>query len=245
VAGFGVCERRRAGWCNRRIVWLFGGLKTSGRFLDWSVVTALATIIGASAAVGALASVAYGVEQLRQARRTERLSLMPYLRFDVGFVESSKRHPGFVPPTSRYMFDPEDFGEQVHLEGLDALRPGPNQDSGTLALWVTNQQTAPLGGAYDVQVGLYVEWRLPGGERRITHVDVDFAYVEAGKTTAMRFGKIRSDVEELVVHVFAVSYYGMFMDRELRNRHGALSLVYNPSGGVIQNDRSWGLSELP
>lgn len=59
------------------VVWAAGGLDTSGGNLDWGVVSSLATVVGALAAVGALGSVAYGVEQLRQTRRTERISLTP------------------------------------------------------------------------------------------------------------------------------------------------------------------------
>lgn len=48
---------------------------------------------------------------------------------------------------------------------------------------------------------------------------------------------------ELVVVVRSVSYYGMYFDRELRNRHGAMSLYYRPGQGGILNDRRFGIGD--
>lgn len=224
-------------------VWLVGGLQTNGDYLDWDAVSGVATLIGALAAVGALAGVAYGVEQLRQARRTERLSLAPYLRVDVGFSELWARHKGFTPPPCRHVFEPEDFGDQVDVSGLAALLPAFGDPAMTLTLWVTNHQTAPLGVAYGIEVGLFVAWQ-DGKEMQVVEVRVEFTYVQPGQTTAIRLGRVKTSVNNLVVHVFAVSYRGMFLDQHLKNRHGSLSLYYDSKGGGVQNDRSYGLGEL-
>lgn len=226
------------------VVWAFGGLRTDGEYFDWSALAAVATFVAALAAVGALVAVAYGAEQLRSARRTERLSLMPYLRFDVGFVEPSAQRPGFSPPNVAHVFTTNDFGPSAEMGDLSKIEPTTGERGVTVALWVTNQQTAALGGAYRIRVGLVVSWS-DKGVSEVNEVQVRFAYVEPGKTTAIRLAKVRSNVTELIVSVFAVEYYGMFLDRELRNRHGALSLYYDSKGGTVQNDRSFGLGEHP
>ena len=225
------------------VVWAAGGLDTSGGNLDWGVVSSLATVVGALAAVGALGSVAYGVEQLRQTRRTERISLTPYLRVDVGFLEDEAHHPGFTPPDCKYLFEAADFGAQLEKGDLQSLEPAAGQPGMTLCLWATNQQRAPLGVAYDIEVGLYVVWKEGEGEQ-VTEVRAEFAYLEPGQTTGIKLGSVRASVEGLIVHVFAVSYRGMFLDHELLNRHGALSLYYDAKEGVIQDDRSYGLGEF-
>jgi hypothetical protein len=102
-----------------------------------------------------------------------------------------------------------------------------------------------LGSAYQVRIGLYVGWRIGATALQMADVRVDFAYVEAGKITAVRLAPIRADVTELVVSVFAVSYFGMYFDRELLTRHGALNLYYDGETGEIENDRSYGLGETP
>ena len=81
--------------------------------------------------------------------------------------------------------------------------------------------------------------------RHAAQVVVRFAYVEPGKTTVLRLAPVKRATPELVVTVFSVSYYGMYLDRELRNRHGSLNLYYDSSEGRVQNDRSYGLGEGP
>ena len=217
-----------------------GGLQTSGRHLDWNAVIALATSVAAIAAIGALTAVAFGVEQLRAARRNERLAMMPYLRVDVGFIPDSTTpgsmpHQGsFRPPKTPRLFTAADFGPNLYSEALRPLQPAPGQPPLDIRLG-TNKQTAPLGGAFQIRIGLYVAW----GEEppNIAEVAVSFAYVEPEKTTAIHIATIRADLPELTVSVFAASYYGMYLDRELRNRHGALNLYYDPKRGVMENDR--------
>lgn len=223
-------------------VWIWGGLRTDGAFLDWDVVTALASVVAAFATVGALAGVGYGVEQLRQGRRTERLALMPYLRVDVGFSEPWARHRGFTPPTCKHVFDPEDFGDHVDVSGLEPLRPAFGDGQLTLTLWVTNQQSAPLGGAYEIEIWLLIVWNGKDG-KEVAGVEVQFTYVEPGHTTAIRLGRIRETVEGLEVYVSYVAYHGMFLDQHLRNRHGSQSLTYDAKGGTFKNERSFGLTE--
>jgi hypothetical protein len=225
------------------IVWLAGGLHTSGDSVDWQAVGALASIVAAVAATGALVAVVFAVEQLRSARRTERLSLMPYLRVDVGFEEASARHAGFEPPASRYVFDAADFGPDADMQALQPLLAKPGDPARTLSLWVSNRQEARLGNAFQVRVGLYVAWRdATDMSLSVARVTVRFAYVEPASTTNVRLVRVREDVAELVVSVFAVSYYGMYLDRELISRHGARNLYYAADQGV-QNERSYRLGE--
>ncbi|MFN0093825.1 MAG: hypothetical protein ACKVVT_03475 [Dehalococcoidia bacterium] len=100
------------------VVWLSGGLRTTGDSLDWAVVEALAAVITALAALAGFAAIAAGFEQQRASRRAERLALMPYLRVDVGFLEPHARHRGFEPPHG-YVFDVTDFGSAADAAGLD------------------------------------------------------------------------------------------------------------------------------
>ena len=228
------------------IVWLAGGLRTSGNHLDWNVVIALATAGAAMAAIGALTAVSFGVEQLRATKRTERLALAPYLRVDVGLIQAGLRpgpaslQRGFTPPPSPHVFDAEDFGPNIYVDAIEALRPRAGEPTLDIGLWVTNKQTAPLGNAFQISIGLYV-----ASETDIAEVVVRLAYVEAGKTTAVRIAKVRADVPELTVSVFAVSYTRMYVAHELRNRHGALNLYYDAARGIVENDRSYGLGEAP
>ncbi len=234
-------------------VWVFGGLNTSGKYLDWEVVGAVATAIAAAAALGALVGVVFGLDQLRATQRAERLSLMPYLRVDTGFIGQQGLQPGFSPPPAGRVFSASDFGPGVDAGDLASLRPdSPDEPAFDLGLWVTNQQSAPLGVAYQIEIGLFVAWRTvedqameSGPLSQAAQVVVRFAYVEPGKTTVLRLGRVKSATPELVVTVFSVSYYGMYRDRELRNRHGSLNLYYDSSRGRAQNDRSYGLGEGP
>ena len=223
-------------------VWLAGGLRTQGKYLDWNFVSAMATGITALAAVVALGAISATLEQVRASRRAERLSLMPYLRVDVGFEEEFLVSSGFNPPKPRHMFSAEDFGHHIQV-GSGKLPPSPEagEPSQTLVLWVSNMQTAPAGNAYEIRIGLWVAWRA-GDAWEVAQVSVRFAYVEAGKTTAIRLLSVAADIPEFAAVVFAVSYYGMFLDRELINRHGALQMYYDPRGGQA-NERGYGLEE--
>lgn len=225
------------------IVWLSGGLRTEGPYLDWNAVAALATALAAAVALVAVGAIGATLEEVNASRRAERQSLMPYLRVDVGIEGQEQWQPSFVPTHSGHIFTAEDFGEHVDTEGLKALQPAEGQDAHTVCIWVTNKQSAPLGHAYRIRVGLLFAWRSGDGEWGLSSAEVNFAYVEAGKSTAVRLTQVRKDVSELVVEVLSVSYYGMYLDRELRNRHGALTLYYNPAGRGLINDRRYGLGE--
>jgi len=166
---------------------------------------------------------------------------MPYLRVDIGFEEESDEESRFKKPGTDRIFSADDFGPHIEFDGLSNLLPGPGEPKLNLVLWVTNKQVAPLGAAFQVRVGLYIAWGSDATQ--VTQVDVRFAYVEPGATTAIRIARLRTDVQELTISVFAVSYYGMYLDRELINRHGALSLYYDSQGGAFRHDRSFGLGE--
>lgn len=225
------------------VIWLFGGLQTSGDFVDWNVVTALATLAAALAASGALVALAFNLRELDAGRREERLSRQPYLRVDVGFEERIAYSTGFSPPSSNVVFEVKDFGDQANAEGLAPLAPAPGELSFGLLLWVTNKQQSPLGFAYGISLQLIVGWPDERGEPTSTEVSVHFAYVEPGKTTAIRLARVRRRIPWLVAVVVAVSYQDAFQGQPLFDRHGALEMYYDEVQGVASHGRKFRLGK--
>lgn len=223
-------------------VWISGGLRTSGRYLDWSAVGAVATVVGAGSAVGALATIGYSVHQLSANQRDERASRLPYLRVDVGFDHADARHEGFVPPPTEFAFSPEDFGIEQIPGALQGLRPAFGQRGFGLTLWVTNQQAAALGTAYDIRVDLVVSW-LEAKETVNSAVRVRFTYVEPMQTTALRLANVRADVSELVASVISVSYRSLQDSQRLSDRHGATLMYYDGPTKEVRNERTFGFGE--
>lgn len=144
--------------------WMFGGFRTSQPYLPWDAVESLGTALTAAAAIVALAALVASFEQTRAARRTERQSLMPYLRVDVGIEGQEKRTPIFRPPRTPYIFSPQDFGEAMETGEISSLLPVPGMDSISVCIWVTNKQQAALGHAYNVKIELLLSWTLHGKE---------------------------------------------------------------------------------
>lgn len=224
------------------LVWLFGGLRTSGQYLDWGAVGALATVAGATAALGALATIGYSVYQLGANQRDERASRLPYLRVDVGFDHPRARHEGFVPPAAGYIFTPHDFGIDGELSMLQRLAPVFGERGYGLVLWVTNQQTASLGTAFDIHIQLVVSW-FEGGEAVHAAGRVRFTYVEPRQTTALRLARVRADVAELVIRVISVSYRSLQDGSRLSDRHGATLMYYDGPSKEVRNERTFGFGE--
>lgn len=221
-------------------VWILGGLDTSGRHLDWGVVAALASVVSATGTIAAVVALRLVISQLEAQTRDERITRQPYLRVDVGFVEREGRSRGFAPPDPTYLFTASEFNILDRVKRLQALED-PSGPNFTLALWVTNQQDTPLGIAYNVRVRLFVGWEEGSGPRGVP-IDVEFAYVEAGKTTGIVVGKVRRSIW-LAAFVDSVTYEGMFGDDQLNDRHGALQMVYDHGEGEITNERLYRLGK--
>ncbi len=224
------------------IAWLFGGVRTSGTYLDWDAIGAIATLVASLAALGALATLSFSVAQFSATQRDERASRLPYLRVDVGFDNESVRHGGFSPPPTEFVFTPQDFGIDDELEGLRRLVPAFGQRGHGLVLWVTNQQIAPLGTAFDIQIELVVSW-LESGVPENSVVRVRFTYVEPSQTTALMLAHVRASVSELVVRVISVSYSSFQNHQRLSDRHGATLMYYDGATKDVRNERTYGFGE--
>lgn len=137
---------------------------------------------------------------------------------------------------------------------LMGLGPSPGAASLTLVLPATNRQTAPLGTAFEVTIDLEVVWSPPHHVTQVTQatpneppgvatIRVRFAYVEPGRTTAVKLGRIRADVPELTVKVLEVAYHGMHRREALLNRYGATDLYFDGPRWEIRNERGYGQDE--
>jgi hypothetical protein len=224
------------------VVWLAGGLDTSGDHLNWNAIAALAGIASALAAAGAVATLRFAVQQIAAQReqiageqRSERIGRQPYLRVDIGFQERIARHRGFEPPETPYVFTAKDFGLESRLSDLEGIRTAPGEPGFSLVLWVTNLQTAALGIAYRVSVRCDLAWGE--SDRDNAGVVVDFAYIQSGRTTAVEITRVRRDVPWFSASVGAVQYADLFGKLALTDHHGALEMMYDHNG--VRNERKW------
>lgn len=217
--------------------------------VDWTAIGALAGLgaaLATSAAVAALWFAASGLEaqakEIEAQARDERISRKPYLRVDIGFVEEPGRHPGFTPPSVEYLFGPDDFQLQGQLEPMAELAPTDEDEVLTLAIWVSNLQSAALGIAYQVQAEVGLTWRTEQGTEVGLAVAVEFAYVEPGQTTAVQLGRVRRGIPWFVAWVENVTYQDIFGAEVMFDRHGAQLMLYDREGDKISNDRSYNLN---
>ncbi len=230
------------------IALVFGGIRTRGDYLDWTVVSALATVAAATAtvlAVGALGMAARELDhRAREARRQaeiDRVARQPYLRVDVALPGITNQ--GFVPPPTSHVYDASDFDPSDGLRHFDDVSPrDPPYDGtlGPLVLWVTNLQIAPLAIAYEVRVRILVAWDETD-PAKAAEATVSFTYLAPGQTTAFKLTDVRNDVGWLLAKVTEVSYEDLFGSERLPEAHGALTMLYDRTTGV-RNDRSYQLS---
>ena len=233
------------------VVILAGGVETSGSYLNWEVVQALASIGAVLATVGALGllrftaaqlqlatlQLATQAEQLDAENKQQRIARQPYLRVDIGFEEPAGRSAGFKPRAGAYTFSADEFRMADSLEDLAAVAPVSTFDpSFTFCLWVTNLQQVPVGIAYQITIDLVVGWRDEHNAEGAAPVRVQFAYLEPGQTTGVRIAKVRKGLAWFVGSVQDVGYQDLFGAETLIERHGAQEMLYDHSG--VTNDRS-------
>jgi hypothetical protein len=232
-------------------VFVFGGLRTSGSHIDWNAVAALATLGSVVATVGALGLLRFTAAQLQLATvqlrtqtdqlavesRQQRIALQPYLRVDVGFEEESGREAGFRPRTSKYVFSAAEFRLLDQADDMSGAAPGSvSEPSFGFCVWATNLQQTSIAVAYNIEVDLVVGWRRADGVEEALPVQVQFAYLEPGQTTAVRIARVAQVIDWFVAAVEDVRYQDVFGTETLVERHGAQHMLYNREG--VTNDRS-------
>lgn len=222
------------------LAFLFGAVDLRGPHLDWGVVSALAGAASAAATLVAALTIVWAGQELRLQEEADRVARQPYLRVDVDLVEGGYPVPSsFDAPKTGRVFNAWDFGRDDLSHALEGLHDA--EGSREVRLFVRNLQNAPLGIAYDVVVELLLEWTLgehDGGQCRI---QLNFAYVAPGQTTAFEICRLRQGLTSLRVIVEDVRYQGLFSKPEqLREVHGALELVWSQQD--IRHERRYRLS---
>ncbi|MCC7366078.1 MAG: hypothetical protein IT303_17060 [Dehalococcoidia bacterium] len=229
------------------VVWLLGGVRTQGAYLDWAVVSALAAVGSTGATVMAVGALAFAgreldarSQELRRQADNERASRMPYLRVDLGFAELWA--PGFFAPSTSHVFRMRDFELGGRIEALASIEPNaPPYDAAlTLILWVQNLQTHPVGTAFDIEVGILIAWDESDPDQA-AFVDIDFTYVEPGAITAIEIYRVRRDIPWLHAEVMSLGYEDLVGEERLPDAHGAMRMRYDRTEGV-RNDRRYDLS---
>lgn len=208
---------------------VLGGTEWEGPGLrGWTAIAAVGSIAAATATTLAIGAVGIAASELDRSALEQRMVHGPYLRVDVSLGEGLDSK--FQKPTSARVFDARDFGIE---DSLDRLAPitAPPDDAGAMPLmiWVRNQQTAPLGTAFNVFVRLLVAW---DHGTTGTFVDLGISYVEPGTTTAYQVVLVKSDIEDLFMKVWEFDYYGLLGKDGLPETHGALTMRYDRTGEV-------------
>ena len=219
---------------------LSGGVDLSGPHLDWGVVSALASATSAAATLVAALTIVWASQELRLQEEADRVARQPYLRVDVDLVEGGYPVPSsFDAPKPLRVFSAWDFGRDDLVHALEGLHQGESPRE--VRLYVRNLQNAPLGIAYDVVVELLLEWTLAEQDGGQCRIQLNFAYVAPGQTTAFEICRLRQGLTSLRVIVEDVRYQGLFSKPEqLREVHGALELVWSPQD--IRHERRYRLS---
>ncbi len=228
------------------MIWVFGGLDTQGRFIDWAAIGALGTIGAAVATVLAVGTLAFAArelqnraEELRRQAEADRVTRLPYLRVDIGLDGIAAN--GFTPPHTEHLFDADDFDPSGSLGLFDQIAPSQSAtDAMGLVLWVTNLQSAALGIAYKIEVKVLVAWD-ENDPLQTAETLVEFTYLAPGQTTAFKLTDIRTDLPWLFAKVVEVSYEDIFGLERLPESHGALTMLYDRNRGM-RNERSFQLS---
>lgn len=222
------------------ILWTSGAFSTSGGELDWSVVAAIAGVVGALTSIATAAALGLAAVQFdRQSASREaeqerdRVAHFPYVRVDIGFGDHL-RQPGFRPPQARHVYELATLGNYAVL--LADLAEITDEAAGhPLVLWATNIQSAAIGIADSVGVRIKLAWQTYSAASPVVReFDVAFSYLEPGRTTAVRLCSVRGDIYEFLARVEDVRYYDIF-GNDSRDTHGAMALVY--AEGEVSNER--------
>jgi hypothetical protein len=215
----------------------FGAVRTEGPYLDWAVVSAVATTVGAGVAVVATAGLILGVREFERRETEARLTRerergrRPYLRVDVSF--EAQHEANFHPPPSTHVYSADELrqGDEVR-QVIGVLEPAPGDGADHLVLWVTNMHLEPLAIADRVSVRLRLAWQMTPDEPPTVRVlTIVLAYIAPQQVTTIRIGPVAETVYSFAAQVAEVSYYDLFGVRS-RDAHGALEFSYHRRGGV-------------